>query len=173
MGQTFIHVMIRCHLSDGLRVRGMKLRSVVGLAAVLGLVSACDTGVAGSAPSDADIDKQVTASVEEWKLIKSTVHDFETMAPTPINELGTLIKPLRTKLCLGGYSHSINADIAVNRLKYEAYRLGATGLTHVEIHIRPWGDNHPAEPRCLYGIVEASGLALALDKSKFPNFYSQ
>ncbi|GLO14769.1 hypothetical protein PPUJ20028_33520 [Pseudomonas putida] len=150
----------------------MKVENRFGAAVLCALLSACDIGVAAVAPSDAEIQDTASAKPEEWKLIKSTVHEFETMAPVPVEKLGTVIKTLQTTLCLG-LSPQLSTELAVNKLKYEAYRLGATGLTHVEIHLLPWGKNRPPHHRCGYGIVKASGLALALDKSQFPNLYPQ
>lgn len=147
----------------------MQFRNFLGVAFLCCLTSAC----VKSEMTDNDIEAQPEASREQWKAINATVHDFEGMAPTPVEKLGTNVQHLHTKMCLSGMPAAANAQMLMNKLKYKAFSIEATGLTHVEMHIVPWGGNRPAHHRCAYGYIEASGIALVLDKSQFPGLYPE
>ncbi|MCJ7960375.1 MAG: hypothetical protein MUW57_28485 [Pseudomonas sp.] len=152
----------------------LRMRFYVGVlgAALLGILLSGCANRSNTYPTD--IESTATATAGEWKNIKATVHEVSsTYRPWDAEASGKVLKQVHVKTCAGGLPSYGNTQGLINTLKFKAFALGATGITGIEVHIVPWKSAPPAGHPCVSGYMEATALALVLDKGKFPNLFPE
>lgn len=143
---------------------------VAGFVLLCSLISGC--GSHAATKQDSDFESHASASAEEWQAIKSHVHEVDSLYGRPEN-FGVALQQVHTKMCLADYSTDGNMQLLMNKLKFKAFALGATGITKLDLHIVPWKDAPHIGLGCLKGYMEGTATALILNKERFPDLYPE